>query len=717
MPVTITLPARARAQLVATGIRADRAGLSNLALTVSPGSRWGIVGENGRGKTTLLRVLSGTLPPDAGEVRLTGTLGVADQELSFAPGETVGTLIEAALADARAALFALDEAAQALAGAYSDPGHDHVGSFTRDRSGAGDGDAGSFTRDRSGADGGYAGSLAGDRSSATDGYAGPFAGGLSGAGDDYARALDAVELLDAWDADRRIDLALEQLGAVTDRDRLLATLSVGQRYRVRLACLLGATHDFLLLDEPTNHLDADGLDFLTARLRSHPGGVVLVSHDRALLRDVTTTILDLDPTVDGRPAVYGGGYPGYQAGRAAALARWEQTYEQQTATAKRLAEELTGAQDRLVTGWRPDKGTGRHKRATRAPGLVRSVHRRQDELLRHAVTAPQPPGRFRMPSLPAIPGRALLTADRLQLTGRLRTPVTLTLNSGSRLLITGPNGTGKSTLLSLLAGLLTPTAGAATHPTDIRIALLTQESPSDTPSEKSRSAMLSEDSRLATSATDSRLVTSAEGSWLAASATDSRLVTSAEGSWLAASAEDSRLVTSAEGSWLAASAEGSRLAASSEDSRVVTSAEDSRLVMSSEKSQSVSSSEASGPITSSEVNATGHRSAGNSHRASANRSGDPTSLAPIELGLLTASDLDRPAHRLSMGQRRRLDLASLLAAEPHVLLLDEPTNHLSITLVDELTEALLHTPAAVVVATHDRQLLKDLSSWPQLNLA
>ncbi|GAA2884545.1 ABC transporter ATPase [Actinoplanes cyaneus] len=509
------MPATTTVQLVAAGIRADRARLSGIDLAVSAGSRWGIVGENGRGKTTLLRILAGTLAPDAGTVHLVGTLGVADQELTFQPGDTVGTFVEAALAESRAALAGLEEAAQSLAEASS--------------------------------------------------------GALVEAEGLYARALGVAERLDAWDADRRVDLALARLGAVDDRERPLATLSVGQRYRVRLACLLGAAHDFLLMDEPTNHLDADGLDFLTGRLRSHPGGVVLVSHDRALLSDVTTTILDLDPTMDGRPAVHGGGFAGYQSGRAAALARWEQTYDEQAAERARLADALSEAQNRLVTGWRPDKGVGRHKRATRASGLVRSVHRRSDELDRQAVTAPRPPARFRMPELPERPGVTLLAADRITVGQRLRQPVSVTLASGSRLVVTGSNGAGKSTLLAVLAGLLRPDSGTVSRAHGVRTGLLSQESPEPA-------------ARRATVTT---------------------------------------------------------------------------------------------------------------------------------FGLLAASDSGRP---LSTGQRRRWDLASLLATEPHVLLLDEPTNHLSIALVDELTEALLHTPAAVVVATHDRQLRKDLGAWPELHL-
>ena len=96
---------------------------------------------------------------------------------------------------------------------------------------------------------------------------------------------------------------------------------------------------------------------------------------------------------------------------------------------------------------------------------------------------------------------------------------------------------------------------------------------------------------------------------------------------------------------------------------------------------------------------------------------DPDHLVPVAfLGLLTEEDLDRPLRELSAGQRRRFDLARALLAVPHVLLLDEPTNHLSIDLVDELTQALRVTPAAVVVATHDRRMREDFADWPTLEL-
>ena len=538
--ISLSLPARARAQLTAEGVRVVRGGrtvLDGVDLKVAPRSRWGIVGENGRGKTTLLHVLTGALVPDAGGVQLVGTFGIAEQAMEAAPGATVGDAIDVELASARAALRAFDEATAALA------------------------------EER------------------------------PGAGDAYTAALDAAEALGAWDADRRVDLALENLGAVTDRTVPLAELSVGQRYRVRLACLLGAEHDMLLLDEPTNHLDAAGLEFLTARLRGHPGGVVVVSHDRALLSDVATTVLDLDPSRDGRPRVYGDGFAGYRAGREAELRRWEDEYERQRTEHARLSRDLSEAQNRLVSGWRPDKGTGKHQRATRAPGVVRSVHRRRDDVERHAVTAPVPPRRFRMPDLPARPGARLLTADGVALASRLPREVSVSLESGARLVVTGPNGAGKSTLLAVLAKGLVPTDGTVRHAPGVRVRLLAQESP-DAAGGRAHDVF---------------------------------------------AAHVGRLVS-----------EGVR--------------------------------------------------------------GADEAVSLSALGLLDAADLRRPVRELSMGQRRRLDLAMALAARPHVLLLDEPTNHLSIALVDELTAALDATAAAVVLATHDRQLLRDTASWPRLEL-
>ena len=374
-------------------------------------------------------------------------------------------------------------------------------------------------------------------------------------------------------------------------------MAPGPGFTASPACLLGAGHDFLLLDEPTNHLDQSGLDYLTRALNEHPGGVLVVSHDRALLSDVATSIIDLDPSVDGEPRIYGDGYAGYLEGRRAERERWQTAYNAEQQQRKELEANLATAQDRLISGWRPPKGTGKHARATRAPALVRNLNQRQDELDRHAITMPEPPLEFRMPTLPERSGVTLIRAEAVTVTGRLNHPSSFALNSGDRMLITGPNGAGKSTLLHVLAGNITPTSGEIHFARKARIRLLLQESPSA----------------------------------------------------------------------------GRRTP---------------REIFDLQMGQLISR----GILT------------------------DKDYLTLADLGLLRADEFDKPFNTLSMGQQRRLDIAVALAERPHALLLDEPTNHLSIALVEELTGALKVTEAAVVIASHDRQLRRDLDDWPQLKL-
>ncbi|MEH1098520.1 ABC-F family ATP-binding cassette domain-containing protein [Micromonospora sp. CPCC 205561] len=537
MPVGAGGNAHLRAAGV-TVVRGSRRVLNDVTVTVSARSRLAVVGENGRGKTTLLHVLAGLITPDEGTVDRAGTIGLARQELAASGGETVGTLTSDALAGSLAALAALDEATGAVA--------------------------------------------AGD----------------SAADDRYAAALDAAIRLDAWDAERRVDVALEALGACTDRDRPLSTLSVGQRYRVRLACLLGARHDLLLLDEPTNHLDAGGLDFLTNRLREHDGGLAVVSHDRALLRDVTDRFLDLDPTRDGRPRLYAGGYDSWQDARRGERERWQQEYEEQQAEHRRLQDAVSKARDRLSTGWRPDKGTGKHQRQSRAPGVVQALHRQRDALAAHRIDVPEPPPTSRWPDPGVRPGAPQVRAHGVAVDGRLAGLAHLSLDGGDRMLVTGANGAGKSTLLAVLAGTLQPTRGHVRVGKEARIALITQETAEQNPALTAREVYAG-------------------------------------------------LV--------------------------------GRLV-------------ASGAL----------------------RDADAVPLTA--LGLLDSHAMRTPVGRMSQGQRRRLDLALALARRPSLILLDEPTNHLSSALVDDLTDAIRDTSAAVVVATHDRQLLRDLADWPRLEL-
>ncbi|WP_414644492.1 ATP-binding cassette domain-containing protein [Brachybacterium sp.] len=478
--------------------RADRVLLEHVDLSLAPGDRLAVVGDNGRGKTTLLKALAGTLDPDAGSVERHGGLGVVHQELEIgsdgsATVRTVGELLDELLARPLQALRELDDAAAALVA-------DTAAVAQR-----------------------------------------------------YDAALAQVTALDAWDAPRRLEEALEQVGAVTGRSQPLSALSVGQRYRVRLAGVIAARDDILLLDEPTNHLDERGLDHLSRALREHHGAAAIVSHDRTLLAGVATAFLDLDPTSDDRPLLVSGGLEQWQDARRRHRAAWEDAYRAQQEEHERLRTRAEAARSRLSTGWRPDKGTGKHQRQSRAPGAVRAMNERIDRLEEHLLEVPPPPQRLRLPAAQTAAGTPLLRADAVRVAGRLAES-TLRLEGGDRLLVVGPNGAGKTTLLRVLAGEIEPSAGS------VRV------------------------------------------------------------------------------------------------------------------------------------------------------------LGRARIGLLTQEDAPPGGAHGSPGERRRRSLAGLFRERPDVLLLDEPTNHLGVSGVEDLLTALELTASAVVLASHDRSVLRALEHWPRLEL-
>ncbi|MBL0885101.1 ATP-binding cassette domain-containing protein [Myceligenerans indicum] len=555
-----------------------RAVLRGVSVSVNTGTRLGVVGENGSGKSTFLHLLAGRLDPSGGEVRRDGTVALVEQELHATPGQTVGDLVAGTLDGLRTAAAELEAAAAAF---------DHE-----------------------------TGDLA-----------------------ELQRTLARAEHLAAWDADRRVDVALTRLGAPREPGRPLDELSVGERYRVRLACRLAERADLLLLDEPTNHLDTGAIEFLTGELVAWRGGLAVVTHDRELLDDVATAILDLDPSWDGRPVLYGQpGYLSYRFAKNQTLHRWRQRYRAERKRAAHLAEVLDSSYEGLSDEWRPPKGSQTHRRATRARIHVKAADRLAQKLEAEAVEVPVPPPALAFPDLPAMsPGwdaaeplvevrSPLVVAgggDRSRSDGDgtgdgrgddagggnsvpsvlLDLPGTrVAVPPSGRLLVTGPNGAGKSTLLRVLAGGAGLARGSRVSRDGVRIGVVGQESLALTPQAARRTGF--------ETAADEAL------ELLAAGALDPDHV-----------------------------------------------------------------------------------------------------VAVASLGLLSEEDLDRPLGELSVGQRRRFELARALLHVPHLLLLDEPTNHLSIDLVDELTRALTITPAAVVVATHDRRMREELADWPELPLA
>ncbi|MEU3270420.1 ABC-F family ATP-binding cassette domain-containing protein [Saccharomonospora sp. NPDC006951] len=402
----------------------DKIVFSGVDLTASAGHRVGLVGENGIGKSTLLRLLAGIEHAQAGAVEGGGDIGFLDQELPYPLEATVADVLDDALAEVRKAALRLDELGARLA--------EHPG------------DAAAL--------------------------------------EEYGLVLDWAQTHDLWDADRRATLVRTGLGlgdiATT---RPLVTLSGGQRRRLALAALLIRQPETLLLDEPTNHLDDAALDFLQRHLASLPGIVLLSSHDRVFLDAVCTHIVDLDPALGG-PARYGGHYSDYLVAKRAERARWEQRFGEEQDELRRLRHDVAvtardinhdrGPTDNAKMAY--DFKTGRVQR--QISRRVRNARQRLSELERDQVRKPPAPLRFagRLTGKAGeVAGLALSVRD-IEVPGRLRLD-RLDVGGSARLLVTGGNGSGKSTLLAVLAGRLAPRGGVVHRAPGVRIGLLEQD--------------------------------------------------------------------------------------------------------------------------------------------------------------------------------------------------------------------------------------------------
>ena len=415
----------------------DRRVLTDVSLVVGPEARIGLIGENGSGKSTLLRIVAGLDEPDAGTVEVPRRTALLRQELPYPPEETVGRVLEDALAEATRAVAAVESASAAVAR------------------------------------------------------------GERGADARLAEALEDADATAAWSASARQGEVTAGLGVdAIGLDRPVGSLSGGQRSRVAMAALLLARPTALLLDEPTNHLDDEAVAFLERTLAAWPGPVLFASHDRAFLDAVATRVVDLDPAPmpfadvvlgDDAGSGYGlrssrGGYTAYLAHRTAERQRWQQRFETEQEQLNALRHEVavsarqTNKKDHYqgaragLTKFYSDKDAKVTSR------LVRNARVRLEHLEREQVRKPPPElhfGGLLGPSGGVREG-ALALLTRATVAGRL-VPTTLAVDPGAKLLVTGSNGAGKSTLLLLLDGLLEPTGGSVQRAPGLRTALLAQD--------------------------------------------------------------------------------------------------------------------------------------------------------------------------------------------------------------------------------------------------
>lgn len=293
-----------------------------------------------------------------------------------------------------------------------------------------------------------------------------------------------------WTLETRLEEALAGVGLQgLTYDRDAATLSGGERTRLELAALELASANLILLDEPTNHLDEAGRALVAGRLATWPGGAVVVSHDRALLRQMDR-IVELSPL---GVAVYGGNYDLYAARKAVEREAAEHDLAVAESAMARAAAE---AQRRAESKARRDRA-GRRKgmkgdmpkmlrdakieqAEQSAASQVRLAARQAEDAGRELAAARDRLERVRRMSVPLpatglTAGRQVLRLDRVvvELAERVRIgPVDLRLVGPERVAITGPNGSGKTTLLDLIAGRVAPSEGQVER--SVPMALLDQ---------------------------------------------------------------------------------------------------------------------------------------------------------------------------------------------------------------------------------------------------
>ncbi len=377
--------------------------LDGVTLSVTPERRLGVVGPNGVGKSTLLRLLAGLDEPDAGRVTRTPatlTAGYLPQEHERRPGETLLESL-ARRTGVAAAERELEQAAAALA----------------------------------------AGEDADDR---------------------YASALDRFVSLGGGDLDTRAGAVAAELGLSVSLDRPTTALSGGEAARVALAVILLARFDVLLLDEPTNDLDFDGLERLECFLAAREGGLVVVSHDREFLDRTVTRIVEIEPG-SRRAREWAGGFSEYEAARdsarAAAYASFEHAEERRREIEALLVQRRVEARGGAGLG---EKTGGADRRGTNAlRGKVRQAERALDRADR--PEKPFEPWELHLVlESGGRPGDRVASLHRaVAERGDFRLgPIDLELGPGDRVVVSGRNGSGKSTLLGLLLGTLQPVEGS-----------------------------------------------------------------------------------------------------------------------------------------------------------------------------------------------------------------------------------------------------------------
>ena len=354
--------------------------LKNISISFYPGAKIGLLGLNGAGKSTVLKIMAGLDKEFTGEAWLAdgATLGYLPQEPQLDASKTVLENVMEGVADKKAILDRYNE----LMMNYSDE-----------------------------------------------------------TADEGAKLQDVIDSQNLWDLESQVEMAMDALRCPPGESEV-TSLSGGEKRRVALCKLLLAQPDLLLLDEPTNHLDAETIAWLEKHLREYPGAVLMITHDRYFLDNVTGWILELDR---GRGIPYEGNYSAYLMAKAK---RMQQEGREEATRQKALSRE----QEWIASS--PKARQAKSKARIRA----------YDELVQAAADRRPGDAQIVIPVGERL-GQIVIEAENLskgygdQL---LIDGLSFKLPPGGIVGVIGPNGAGKSTLFRMITGQETPDGGSIT---------------------------------------------------------------------------------------------------------------------------------------------------------------------------------------------------------------------------------------------------------------
>jgi energy-dependent translational throttle protein EttA len=344
--------------------------LDDIHLSFYPDAKIGVLGVNGSGKSTLLRIMAGIDTDFAGEgwVAEGARVGYLEQEPQLDPKKTVRENVMQGVAAKKALLDRYNE----LASNYSDE-----------------------------------------------------------TADEMAKLQDEIDSKNLWDLDSQVDQAMDALRCPPD-DSDVTKLSGGERRRVALCRLLLDQPDLLLLDEPTNHLDAESVNWLEGHLRNYPGAILIVTHDRYFLDNVTGWILELD---HGRGIPYQGNYTSWLSQKQ-----------------KRMQQESREDEARQRTLAREQEWIASSPKARQAKSKAR--YQRYEELLQIANAKQNAVSQITIPVVERL-GQNVVDFDHLTKgfgENLLIDDLTFKLPPGGIVGVIGPNGAGKTTLFRMITG-------------------------------------------------------------------------------------------------------------------------------------------------------------------------------------------------------------------------------------------------------------------------